>query len=215
MSRWNSCALTLVFSSFAFAQLDSNSVTVTVSRTPSLQPDQAVFAVSVTADPSAALTDVLNAVQPAGLSVANFANVATVTTYVDNGSGNPQSQVQTQWSFQLLVPLTSIKGTIATLSALQKSVMQNNPTWSVTFGLGGTQVSQQLAQSQPCDQAGLISDARTQAQSLAAAGGRVVGVILGLLTNVPSTIGSSPNLFPVSNFANCVATVKFALLGSN
>ena len=68
----------LLFSPLAFGQLDSNSITVTASRNASLQPDQAVFAVSVQSGISASLDDVLAALQGSGITAANLSSVSSV-----------------------------------------------------------------------------------------------------------------------------------------
>jgi hypothetical protein len=213
MSRWIFVLFSLIPLSPAFGQLDSNSVTVTASRNTTLQADQAVFTVYVNTDPTATLNDVLTAVQSAGLTTANLSTVNTTTFYTYANDGAQQAQQQTQWVFQLLAPLANTKPTVATLTALQKNVTQANKSWTVSFSLQGTRVSQQLAQSQTCDLAGLLSDARTQAQNLATAGGRTLSGILALSTNTFATTGSLVNAPPSA--PNCSATVKFALLGSN
>ena len=55
---------------------------------------------------------------------------------------------------------------------------QANNGLTLSFSIVGTQVSQQLAQSQTCSLSSLITAATTQAQSLAAAGGFTLGSIL-------------------------------------
>jgi hypothetical protein len=211
MSRWIFGSFFLISASFAFGQLDSNSVTVAASRSTSLQPDQALFAVFVNTDLNAGLSDVVAAVQSAGLTIANLSGVGTITVYGNNNE--PQSQ--TQWAFRLTVPVGNIKQTTTALTALQKSVMQANANWATSFSLQGLQVSQQLQQSQTCDFAGVISDARVQAQNLAAASGRTLSGILALSTSTSTTVGSSTSLYPGYSPLYCSATVKFALLGSN
>jgi uncharacterized protein YggE len=214
MLRRISAPLFLITASFAFGQLDSNSVTVTASRTTTLQPDQALFAVTITTDPAASLSDVLAAVQPAGLTFSNFSSVSTTTAYTYT-NGQQQAQQQTQWSFQLLAPLANTRSAVSTLTALQKSVTQANPAWGASFSLQGSQVSQRAQQTQTCDLAGVIGDARTQAQNLATAAGRTLSGILALSTNTNSTIGTPVSLYAVSGSPSCLVTVKFALLGSN
>src|SRR5579863_4641627 len=61
--------------SLAFGQLDSNSITVSASRSTSLQPDLAVFAVTVQSGLSTSLADVIAALQGSGITQANFAGV--------------------------------------------------------------------------------------------------------------------------------------------
>ena len=59
----------------ATAQVTPNSVTVTASRNPSLQPDQVVFGVSVSTPVDATREDVIAALQGSGITLANFGSV--------------------------------------------------------------------------------------------------------------------------------------------
>jgi hypothetical protein len=190
--------LFVIFGSLAFGQLDSNSVTVTATRNLTAQPDQAVFSLSVTSDLKTTLSDVLTALQPAGVTIANFSGVNTLNVYLDN-----QPQISVVWAFNLVAPLTKTSDTVATLSALESSVPKANPKLTLSFAIQGTQVSSQLQQSQTCSTADLISDARTQAQTLATAGGRTLSGILALSGSTQA-----------SGYPACSLTVKFALLGS-
>ena len=61
----------------AFAQILPNSITVTASNNVNLQPDQAIFSVTVQSDLSVGLDDVVAAVQSAGITAANLAGVST------------------------------------------------------------------------------------------------------------------------------------------
>jgi hypothetical protein len=211
MSRWIS-VLFFVISSIALGQLDSNSVTVTASRNAPLQPDQAFFIVSINSNLNATLNDVLAAVQPAGLTFTNFSGLGSAVVFTQVGNRS-QSQVQSVWNFTLLTPLAGIKSTLAVLSALQKSAPMANNVLSVTYSLQGTQVSPQLQQSQVCDVAGLINDARLNAQDLAASGGRVLGGMLALASSSVTAVSAPLYATPPSD--PCTATVEFALLGSN
>ena len=66
--------------SLLFGQLDSNSVTVTASRSTNVQPDQVLFAVYVTSRLSTSLDDVLAALKTSGITIANFSGVSTNIT---------------------------------------------------------------------------------------------------------------------------------------
>lgn len=215
----------------AFGQLDSNSVTVTASRGTSLQPDQAVFGVFVDSGLSSSLDDILAALKGSGITIANFSGVSTVNQPVilPTGSGSSTGLPQTiqptlEWTFGLPVALSKIAETVKALSSLQSSIMQNAAGLTLSFSVQGTQVSQQLQQSQTCVFSDLISDAQTQAQKLASAAGLGVGSILAMSSPVVTSVSngnvvagvsisrfispivSSPLLAPV-----CTVTVKFAL----
>src|SRR5690349_23190828 len=85
----------------AFAQLDSNSVTVSASRIVNLQPDQAVFAVNVDTPMDVPLNDVVAALQSAGITLSNFAGVRTqgaiLTPFPPAGPQNPPP-AQVEWT---------------------------------------------------------------------------------------------------------------------
>ncbi len=177
----------------AFAQVDSNSVTVTAFRTIVVQPDQASFSVSVTAPVTSTMDDVLAVLQPAGIGLANFSNV--YTTY---SSANVP---MLQWTFSLVGPLTNTKATVATLTNLESSVA-NNLRYSIAFALQGTGTSAQASQSQSCPLPDLLNEAKAKAQAMASAAGRFVSGLIALATNVPSPPG-----------VGCSVTAKFSLVG--
>jgi uncharacterized protein YggE len=207
-------------SSLAFAQLDSNSITVTASRNFSLQADQAVFAVYMISGMDAALSDVLSALQGSGITAANFAGVATTPQYPY--PPDEQQQQLLQWAFALPVPLAKTKETSAMLVNLQKSVAQAGNGLKLTFAVQYTQVSQQAQQAQTCPVADLLADARAQAQKLADAAGLGLGGVLAMSTGtattvysgvVPAQISISPYIGSASYYPPmpCILTVKFAV----
>ena len=65
----------LLSASLAFAQLDSNSITVTASRATVLQPDQVIFVVNVTSGLDTSLDNVIAALSGTGITVANFTGI--------------------------------------------------------------------------------------------------------------------------------------------
>ncbi len=194
----------LLIISSAFAQLDSNSITVTASRNTTPAPDLASITIDVTADPSATLSDVLASVQSLGLTISDLASVEGTTI-------NQQNALD--WSFSLNAAIASLKTTTSALTKLQGTVSLNNSLiLSINFYVGGTSISPQAQQSQSCPVSGLIADARAKAAALAAAAGRTLS---GVLAVSGSTVPfDSPA--PVSSSAspNCSVTVKFGLLGS-
>jgi uncharacterized protein YggE len=191
------------FCSHAFGQLDSNSITVSASNTDNLQPDQAIFSVSVQAGGTTSFDDVLTALQGSGITAANFSSVNT-TQQTLTCAGRPSETLMLQWVFNLLVPLTNTKATVATLITLQQNIAKQNNGLMLLFSLSGTQVSQQLAQSQTCSLAALIASATTQAQTLATAGGLTLGSILAMSSSTSNFV-SSPYASPPA----CAITVKF------
>jgi uncharacterized protein YggE len=201
MCRRIPAVLFLISASLAFGQLDSNSVTVTSSSAATPQPDQAIFNVTVGAGIGTSLNDVVSALSGSGITLANLSSVTTslggVATGIASGPA-PPAPPALNWTFTLIVPLASTTATVVMLTGLKQSIPQKNSTLSLSFGIQGAQVSQQLQQSQPCAISDLLADARTQAQTLAASGGRILSGILALS----------------SATSGCMVTVKFALLGS-
>lgn len=207
----------------AFGQLDSNSLTVTASRSVSLQPDQVVFGVFVDSSVTSSLDDILAALQGSGITAANFSGVNTAPTAIVGGGPFPTTLAPTlEWAFGLPVALTKITATVKTLASLQQSIVQNHSGLTLSFSIVGTQVSQQLQQTQTCVLADLISDAKAQAQKVATAAGAGVGNILALSSPVVTT-ASNGNSVTVSRFPSsiasqlvlppvCTVTVKFALV---
>ena len=217
----------LIAAACAFAQLDSNSITVSASRSASLQPDQVVFGVTVNADLSLGLSDVLAAVEPAGLTQANFVGVSSgqvLPVIFDPGQGPvPQPQQRLQWVFGAPVPFAKLKDMASVLTDLQRSLAQAPNGPRLSFTVQGTQVSLQLQQSQSCAASDLIADARAQAQKLASAAGLTAGNVLAIATATAAS--SSAGVFlglPIGGIfsgpgfgapaaAPCGVTVKFAL----
>jgi uncharacterized protein YggE len=190
------------FCPLAFGQLDSNSITVSVYNNANLQPDQAIFAVVVQSSLYTGLDDVLTALQSSGITAANFSSVNTTQEYV-NGS---TTVLVLQWTFNLAVPLTNTKATISSLTTLQQNIAMQNNGLVLSFSIAGTQISQQLAQSQTCSLSGLVASATTQAQSLAMAGGLTLGSITALSSSISNFVSN-----PYSTPAPCSITVTFSL----
>lgn len=196
----------------AFGQLDSNSITVTAIRGTSLQPDQVVFGVDVTAGLDTSLDDVVAALAGSGITMANFAGTGNGVIQGVFGP-NPATTVQPtiDWAFTLAAPLSQMKSTVAMLTKVQQNIGSKNSGLTLSFSVRGTQVSAQLQQSQPCSVPDLVSDARAQALKIATAAGVSMGGIIGM-SSVTTSSNASPivagNVLP----STCSLTVKFALV---
>ena len=210
----------------AFAQLDSNSVTVSAARSITQQPDQVLFGVTVQSGFNSSLDEVVAALQGSGITAANFSGVS-MAPLVFAGNPIPTQPPVTitqmlQWTFGLPAPLAKIKDTIATLTALQKSVAQLNSGLTLSFNVQGTQASAQSQQMHVCPTSDLLADARAQAQKLADAAGLSLGTVLAMSSgsSTPNSIVPVPVIsvasFVSSTFSTfpsvCSMTVKFALL---
>ncbi len=179
--------LFLVFipASMALAQLDSNSVTVTASTTSALQPDQAVFGVSLTAPITSSLDNVLAALAGTGITQANL-SVSNELANILTGIPVPAPAPTVTWNFTLAEPLSQLKATVATLNGLQTSIAAKNNGMQLSFSVEGTQVSTQLQQSQTCSLTNLLTSARASAQDLVTTAGLRLGNILAISGPPPS-----------------------------
>jgi uncharacterized protein YggE len=202
MPKSGAIALSLVFCSLAFGQLESNSITVSASNNASLQADQADFSIGVQSSLTTSLENVLAALQGSGITAANLSSVDTVEQYA-NGSA---SSLVLEWTFSLPVSLANTKAIIASLTTLQQSIGAQNSGLTLSFAIAGTQVSPQLAQSQTCSLSGLIASATTQAQSLASAGGLVLGSITALASSTSNVVAN-----PYATAPPCAITVTFSV----
>lgn len=206
-------------SAVTFGQLETNTVTVSAVRTLTLQPDQVIFGLSVTAPLSASLSDVLAALQPVGVTAAGFSGVSSQYNGVVPGS---TQMPQIQWSFTLQAAFASMKATVSALTSLQQTITQNNSGLTLAFVVAGSQVSQQLQQMQVCPLSELLSDAQLQAQKLANVAGASLGAVLAIAGATPNSGGVSTGYYPIGAFVSsfqtyapppvCSMTVKFSLL---
>src|SRR5690242_4547717 len=146
----------------AWHVLGQQSLTITASRSIALQPDEVVFAVTVSSGLNTGLDDVVAALTGSGVTASNFVNI-------DTGRARPDPVLV--WSFNLPVPFPKIKDTVTSLTALQKTIGQNNSGLNFTFNVVSTQVSPQLQASQQCPIPDLVADARAQAQKVANSAG--------------------------------------------
>ena len=190
----------------AFGQLDSNSITVTASRSSTIQPDQVAITLDVTAGLSSSLDDVIAALQSLGVTLGNFRNVNQNLIFV---SAPPIIEPPVDWGFTITVPIAKLKDTITALTALQKTITQNKSGMTLSFSVSGLQISSQLAQAQTCSSSDLLSDARTQAQTLASAANLFLGTVLAMSAATPPVIPS------FGTTSTCSLTVKFAVTRLN
>src|SRR5437764_14958569 len=109
--------------SVLFGQLDSNSITVTASRSVQLRPDQVVFSISVQAPIGITLDDIIAALQGSGITAANLTGSSMALT------------TENTWFFSLPAPLLNIKSTLAFLTALQQTVAQRHNALKLTFAV--------------------------------------------------------------------------------
>lgn len=203
-----------------FAQLPSQTVTITATRSIAVAPDQALLTLTVTSRPETNLDQIVGALSGLGITPLNLSGV-------DN-----YSATMLQWNFDLAVPLSNLTATIASVTNLQQTIGQHRSGLALTFNVSGLQASAQAqgsGQAQMCTNADLIADATAQAQKLVSAAGATLGSIVqvstvqlapiaepasyGLLSAV---LGPVPNLYfaPASYSPplTCTLSVQFQLL---
>jgi len=197
MLRAARCVIVAILPVLVNGQVTNNSVTVTASQSITAQPDQAIFSVVVSSGFDKNLSDIVGAVQSAGITAANFAGLSVAQGVLLKGALPPNPQTAVQWNFQLLVPIAKMKDTTTVLAGLAQTIPQNGSGLSLAFTVVGTQVSSQ--QTASCSLPDLLTQARTQAQQLTNAAGLTVGVIQGITASTPGT---------------CFVTVRFAVGGA-
>jgi uncharacterized protein YggE len=207
------------------AQLDSNTLTVTATRTVALQPDQVVLSVVVGSGPNATLDQIVAALPGTGISATDLVGV----TASQPGTIFGPAPLELSWTFPMTAPLAKIKDAIAQLSALALSIGRNQTGLSLSFSVHGVQPSSQVQQAQKCPTTVLIADANAQAQRLADAAqvnlGPILDVsessvaqgaaLLGVLSNVALFNGLasiSPYVPIAPSYMSCSTTVKFRSL---
>lgn len=200
------CALALP--ALLFGQTDSNSITVTASKSSNLQPDQVVFSVDITSGLNTSLDDVLAALAGTGITQANLQGVSTASQWFQLGTAQLTPTVD--WSFIFPVAWSKMKDTITALNNLQKSIGKNDSGLTMSFGVQGPQISSHLRLMQTCSAADLLADARAQAQKLADAAALMLGGVLGMSTSISSDPGI-PLLYAYYGYVPaCSLTVRFA-----
>ena len=119
------------------AQLANNTVTVTASQTSTAQPDEAVISVDVSSGADKTLDYVVAAVSGVGITAADLVGIAN-SAY---NSGLPTTAFL-DWGFQLVVPISKLKATMAALTALEKTISQNS-VLTLDYTMRGTRASGQ------------------------------------------------------------------------
>ncbi|HLK51449.1 MAG TPA: hypothetical protein VKT49_25085 [Bryobacteraceae bacterium] len=208
-----------------------NSITITASRTLTLQPDQISVGLNVTSGVNTSVDDITAALQQAGISGVVLNSLYTTQPLLVNGQA-PQNQLQ--WSFTFTAPVSKWKDTISALLAAQQALPKASPPLSLTATQLVTQVSTGLVNSTSCPDQDLVKDARAQAQSLATAAGVSAGAILSLsnggVAATPAFVNRLGNfsvingagyasvllggisVYPNAQGVTCATTVSFQLL---
>ena len=104
---------------FGQISTSSSSVTVTATLGQNVQPDQAIFTVTIESGATTTLGDVMNALQGTNLSLQSFSSVYSSQVYSANVS---QTSMVLEWTFQFPAPFSGMKSQIAALKALAASL---------------------------------------------------------------------------------------------
>ena len=171
------CSFTLTFG-LPLARSAPNAIAVAASRTANPPPDQVQIAITVTSMTSLGLDQVSAALAAAGITGTTFIGIGSGVNQIFDPAISQTVQPTFQWSFALTTPLTGLPQALAHIGTAQQNISKQNPGLTLSFSIQAVQAS---SQSQPpCNQAGLVADARLGAQTLAALAGVSVGPILNL-----------------------------------
>jgi uncharacterized protein YggE len=186
--------LLLAAAATAFGQLEDDSLTVTATRTTSLQPDQATVSIYLSAPAGGSLDDAVVALQGSGVAASDLASVNSYTG--DNSL---------EWVFNRTVSFFQLKTTLAALDSIQSALAQK-----VSYFVQGS-VSPEAQQAPAlCPLPAMVADARAQAQRVADAAGVRVGPVVSLSQAQPTGLVAAP-VFRSGNFVSAagVSPVSF------
>jgi hypothetical protein len=214
--RWLLVMLVLV-SETAFAQLDSNTITIAASRNLYVPPDQVIFSLSVTTPITMGLDQVVAALASLGVTAADLQGASTPfgEGVVLPGGSLPGPTVT--WTFTLAVPFAGLSSTLNSLATFQT----NNSALQLNFSIVATQVSPQALAANRCPLDAEFSDALAQARKVAATAGLTVGAVLALSNDQSVSQSTGLALIPAYGFfvagsiqapsLPCSMVVKFGL----
>jgi hypothetical protein len=171
--------LAILFAAVAFAQTEPNVITVNASRTVSVPFDQVNVAVDVLADQTAALEDVIAALQPAKISPSNLVSAGPPDFYgfYNSDGSRPAGTV---WSFSSSASLADLPGYLSSLAALQTTLSKAPVVVGLNFRVTNLATSPQATAGNPCPYPALFNDASQQAQKMASAAGLKLGPVVRL-----------------------------------
>ena len=203
--------LALLCGSLGWAQLQTNSIEITTTRTLTATPDQVTFNIWVDTGFGYSLSDVLNAISSVGITADNFAGLSSPFLYIVGSA-----HYSLEWDFSLTVPLSKASSTMAQLASLAVKTARIDALL-ISFGLQGVSTS---PTNQPtCAISDLVADATAQAQALADAANVRLGPVLaisnqrGTSTGIISFFILSTRLIPpLSVSQTCTATFKFGIV---
>lgn len=152
--------------------LDPNSIVVTASRSVVLVPTETYFVLTVSADYTVTLDQILAALDM-GLTAQDLVSISSYP--IGPYPAVPSSISRINYAFRLGVPIPKVKDTIDKLEKLRKSLDTGMDLTYSTITAGPTASALQDAHNKALPD--LIADARKQAQALADAAQLKLGAI--------------------------------------
>jgi uncharacterized protein YggE len=171
-------ALALVFAStITLAQTsNANIVVVSSSKAADVKPDSVVFTLSVDADPTLSIEDVVQSLSTLGITADDLQSISPYP-YAPQ---NPNDTTTTKYLFAYTVPFAKLKATTNTLDQLRTSLKNDKNidlSYFITEYVVAPGVVNDARRKVLPD---LIADARSRAQDIAKAAGVSLGAIVSI-----------------------------------
>lgn len=197
-----------------FGQSDSNTITITASRTVPAQPNSATVQVQVALPQASTLDNALAITKAAGFAASDFTGLSGPSYVYNPFPGNFQPPVY--WTLSKTVSAADVPAILSSLDSARKAMLQNQSGTDLLYS-----VSNAIPQAPDCVYPALIGDAQAQAAKVAEAAGRKAGGIISLAQGaqyqVPTAIWYDPVTSARSGdfSGNLISAnrVSYALLG--
>ncbi len=170
----------------AFAQIESDTLTIRASRSVRLAPDQVIFQVIVSSSLNTGFEDVVAALSGLNITAADLTHLS---------GGSLQSQIS--WNINVTVPFSRMKTTASALALLRQTLPKNGKGMTLDFLVQGSQVSSQAMQAYTCVVQDLVTDARLEAAQVAHAAQLFVGPILAMSDGASNEAPAAPATFEI------------------
>jgi uncharacterized protein YggE len=173
----------ILLSVAAFGQNESNSITVTASRSMDVPIEQVSYSIQVKSAIDATLSQVLQQVQSLGITANDLSGVSTTAPVLQlpiPGISVVPDTPQLIWSFSFTSRFSQFQQTLSQLRAAS-TPNPDRKNFTISFSIvnaSATQATIDEAASRVLPD--LIADARVRAKRLVDAAGLTVGVILTL-----------------------------------
>jgi uncharacterized protein YggE len=170
-SSTGGCSLTVRFALAGVGQTGPGSIAITAQSTPvNTAPTAVSIDLTVSADVTVALDNIVQTVAATGVSAADLYSVSQLFVGRVCFAGNITAPCNpVQWTFRYTVPLSKWKDTIAKLAQVSAA---KHPGVTVDYS-----VTADFGAAPPCAMPTLVAQARKQAQAVAAAAGVGLGAL--------------------------------------